>query len=444
MAKSSYKNRDTSLKISIQKKLFLRLALASTLICIILASSVIFIEFHRLGNLVNSRASEMVNRFNDEVRHLLNQPILTNKEELRNKLKLLSIVAKHNWGVGHIIYAGIYDTEGKPIFVEKDAKCTYIDEAEKLMTFLDHQVLKDARKVYKYKQINRNPHIQLTYPLTNSKWEQVAVIEALFAISPKAKDEVMNRIARIAIEAIGIVLLIMMILYPIITTLIRRQSKLADNLLEANIETLQVLGSAIAKRDSDTDIHNYRVTIYSVTLAEELGLRHSLIRTLIKGAFLHDVGKIGISDKILLKKGKLLKDEFDLMKHHVTHGADIVKRSNWLKDAINVVGYHHEKFDGSGYPHGLKGDSIPIIARIFTIADVFDALTSTRPYKAPIPFKDAIAILDNGLRGTHFDPFLLDTFITIASPLYDKVSSYSENMLRNNLESITRKYFANN
>ncbi len=236
-------------------------------------------------------------------------------------------------------------------------------------------------------------------------------------------------------------LLTTMILYPIIMMLIRQLSNLADNLLEANIETLRALGSAIAKRDSDTDIHNYRVMIYSVNLAEAFGLVHSLIRTLIKGAFLHDVGKIGISDQILLKPGKLTKYEFEVMKRHVNHGIDIVEGSDWLKDATDVVGYHHEQFAGGGYPYGLKGDFIPITARIFAIADVFDALTSSRPYKDPMPFEKTMAILAEG-RGTHFDPSLLDTFNTIAKSLYEKVANCSDEILRENLESITRQYFS--
>ncbi len=170
-------------------------------------------------------------------------------------------------------------------------------------------------------------------------------------------------------------------------------------------------------------------------------MKHGLIRTLIKGAFLHDVGKIGITDNILLKPGRLTKDEFETMKHHVNYGIDIVERSAWLKDATDVVKYHHEQFTGGGYPYGYEGDSIPITARIFAIADVFDALTSERPYKSPIPFKKAMAIMKE-YRGIHFDPTLFDTFSTIAKPLYEEVASCSDETLRKNLESITRQYFS--
>jgi putative nucleotidyltransferase with HDIG domain len=220
----------------------------------------------------------------------------------------------------------------------------------------------------------------------------------------------------------------------------RRLSKLTENLLRANIETLRVLGNAVAKRDSATDVHNYRVTIYSVMLAEALGLSSHSIQSLIKGAFLHDIGKIGISDQILLKADTLTQDEQETMLNHVTHGVDIIKHSNWLKDAKDVVHYHHEQYNGNGYPCGLAGKHIPINARIFAIADVFDALTSSRPYKEPIPFDKALKILEEG-RGSHFDPEIFDTFKNIAPDLHKQVSGLSQKALQTQLEIITSQYF---
>ncbi len=429
------------LKTSIQKKLFLRLLLACLLISVALGSAVLFIELHRVGGIVNDRGGEITARFNDEVRQLLNMPMSVAKPELQHKLKVLAIAGKMNLGMGHIIYAGIFDLNGKAIAVEKDTNCSYLNEVDDVMVTFEHQIPNNANGLYEYQTIDGKPHIQLIYPLTNSKNEQVAVMEGLFAVSAEAGDDVITRITRTVFEAIGIVLLTTAALYPIILTLLGRLSGLARNLLAGNVETLQVLGSAVAKRDSDTHIHNFRVTIYSVTLAEAFGLSHNQIRPLIKGAFLHDVGKIGISDQILLKPGKLTYHEFEIMKGHVKHGIDIVKRSDWLKDAIDVVGYHHEKYEGDGYPYGLKGDTIPVTARIFAIADVFDALTSTRPYKAPMSFSDAIAIIEEG-RGNHFDPALVDVFNGIAKSLYENVATCSDKALRDKLESITQQYFS--
>ena len=441
IAKSPYHRNKTSLKSSIQKRLFVRLLVAGILISIALASTVFVLEFQRLGHLVNSRAGEIAVRFNDEIRDLLSEPTLTKTSSLQNKLKMLSSIGKMNLGIGNLIYAGIYNLDGAAIVIEKDGQCTYINEVDDIMNFQQEHLSTDIDKVYKFRYINGTPHIQLTFPLTSDSGEQVATLTGIFAVSSAARKEVVGRITRTCFETIGIVLLTTLILYPTIITLINRLSGLANNLLEANIETLQVLGSAIAKRDSDTDIHNYRVTIYSVTLAEAVGLKHSLIRTLIKGAFLHDVGKIGISDNILLKPGKLTEDEFEIMKRHVNYGIDIVERSAWLKDATDVVKYHHEQFTGGGYPYGLKDDFIPITARIFAIADVFDAITSKRPYQSPIPLEEAMARLAEG-RGIHFDPFLLDTFTPIAEALYEKVAACSDETLRENLEAITRQYFS--
>lgn len=211
-------------------------------------------------------------------------------------------------------------------------------------------------------------------------------------------------------------------------------------LLDANVEMLEVLGSAIAKRDSDTSVHNYRVTLIALAIAEAAGLRREQLQALVKGSFLHDVGKIGISDNILLKPGRLDAAEFDVMKTHVLHGADIVGRYAWLTDALDIVRYHHEKFDGRGYPEGLRGDRIPMNARIFAIADVFDALTSVRPYKPAHSFDRAMEMMTVD-RGTHFDPDLFDLFSRLAPDLYARVSQATTEHLVATLREKMRGYF---
>ncbi|MDP2751446.1 MAG: HD domain-containing protein, partial [Rhodocyclaceae bacterium] len=211
-----------------------------------------------------------------------------------------------------------------------------------------------------------------------------------------------------------------LILYPVILALNRDVLRQARALLKGNVELMEVLGSAIAKRDSDTNIHNYRVAIYAVHLARAAGLDAEAIRHLIAGAFLHDVGKIGISDTILLKPGRLDEAEFTTMKTHVALGVDILQKSDWLKQAREVVEFHHEKFDGSGYMKHLSGEEIPIAARIFAIVDVFDALTSQRPYKAPMTLTDALNIIKKEA-GHHFDPSLVSLFETMIAPLHDEI-----------------------
>ena len=383
----------------------------------------------------------MITRFNDEVRPFLEQTKLAEWSVIKSKLKILSIAGKMDYGLGTLIFVGIYKSNGEPILIERDKGCNYQNQVDELIITNKNQSLGFFNQDYKFHHINNLPHILLTFPLTNKTNDRVALIKGVYALSTGAKTEVQQRITRIALEAIGVVLLTVLILYPIIFTLITQLSKYAGNLLKSNIELLQVLGSAIAKRDSETDIHNYRVTIYSTSLAEEFGIEEDMIRGLIKGAFLHDIGKIGISDNILLKPGKLTDMEYEVMKGHVGHGIDIVNGSDWLKDSKEVVAYHHEKFDGKGYPHGLKGESIPINARIFIIADVFDALTSKRPYKSQMSFRESMKILEEG-RGTYFDPRILDTFKRISKPLFDNFSNCSALVLREKLELILRHYFS--
>jgi HD-GYP domain-containing protein (c-di-GMP phosphodiesterase class II) len=203
---------------------------------------------------------------------------------------------------------------------------------------------------------------------------------------------------------------------------------------------LKVLGSAVAKRDSDTNLHNYRVTIYAVRLAEAIGIKERDMQALIKGSFLHDVGKIAISDNILLKPGKLTNEEFASMKTHVRHGIDIIGHYAWLRDAADVVLHHHEKFDGTGYGDGLKNTSIPLNARIFAIADVFDALTSERPYKKAFSLAAAMDIIHAG-NGSHFDPDLLAAFDSIAGQLHAEVSRSNGETLETALDEIVDRYF---
>jgi len=289
-------------------------------------------------------------------------------------------------------------------------------------------------------KLEKLPLVGVAVPLHNSDNEVAAQVVGVFAISAEAIEVIRGNILLAMFYVAGLVVATALTIYPIIGRLLDRLSRQTVRLLDSNLETLQVLGGAIAKRDSDTDTHNYRVSVYSVCLAEAINLPRDQIRSLIKGALLHDVGKLGIRDNILLKPGKLTEDEFAVMKTHVDHGMELTDRASWLKDAQAVVGSHHEKFDGAGYPAGLKGEAIPLTARIFAITDVFDALTSRRPYKEPLSFDQTMQLLDGG-RGTHFDPSLLDTFRAIARNLYDTYAGMDGHKSKERLELMTEEYF---
>ncbi|MEK7877141.1 MAG: HD domain-containing phosphohydrolase, partial [Pseudomonadota bacterium] len=245
--------------------------------------------------------------------------------------------------------------------------------------------------------------MQVLLPVAGNNGVIRGYFEGVYAVNADTLADIKAGTAAGLALTLGIVLVTAVVLYSVIAALNRSLVSLSADLLKSNIELMEVLGSAIALRDSDTDVHNYRVTAYAMEMGKALRLPARQLRDLIAGAFLHDAGKIGVSDTILLKPGPLTPVEMESIRRHVSLGVGIVANSGWLRGARDVVEFHHERFDGSGYLKGFADGAIPLGARIFAIIDVFDALTSRRPYKEPLPFDEAMAILERG-RGTHFDP----------------------------------------
>lgn len=229
-------------------------------------------------------------------------------------------------------------------------------------------------------------------------------------------------------------------LYPVVVYLSADNERKTHEVLDSHISMMEALGRAIAKRDSDTGAHNYRVAWIAARIAEHMGLMGNEMQALIAGSFLHDVGKIGISDGILLKPGMLDDAEMAIMRTHVEQGEEIVKGMGWLDGAHAIVAAHHEKWNGSGYPRRLSGNDIPLAARIFAVADVFDALCSKRPYKEPMGFAAAMSILEKDT-GSHFDPDVMDKFRVIAPELHHRLENSSENDARQLLEDRVRRHF---
>jgi HD-GYP domain-containing protein (c-di-GMP phosphodiesterase class II) len=228
--------------------------------------------------------------------------------------------------------------------------------------------------------------------------------------------------------------------YPVVVRLSTDNERKAREVLDSHISMMGALGRAIAIRDSDTEAHNYRVAWVASRLAESMGLDDSRMQALIAGSFLHDVGKIGIPDAILLKPGMLNDEELALMRSHVKQGEEIVTGMGWLDSANTVVASHHEKWDGSGYPRGLSGEKIPLEARIFSVADVFDALCSARPYKKSMDFDSVMAILEKDT-GTHFDPSVMEVFRPLARDIYNCLAKSTEDEMRQLLEERVRFHF---
>jgi putative nucleotidyltransferase with HDIG domain len=182
-------------------------------------------------------------------------------------------------------------------------------------------------------------------------------------------------------------------------------------------DTLQALGAAIDLRDNETAGHSQRVCRYSLELARTLGWSENQLGSLSRGACLHDIGKLGIPDGILLKPGPLTPDERTVMQRHAQIGFDLVADIAFLSDAAEIVLTHHERYDGSGYPRGLKADEILPAARIFAVADSFDAITSDRPYRLASSFASGRDIISQ-CSGTQFDPKVVTAFLSIPEQIW--------------------------
>lgn len=185
-----------------------------------------------------------------------------------------------------------------------------------------------------------------------------------------------------------------------------RHKQAIDSLDESDA-VLIALAQAVEHRDSRTAGHCERLAIMSTSLGAALGLSRAELITLYRGGYLHDVGKVAVPDAILFKPGPLSEDEWPIMKRHVLKGVEICSPARTLAAVVPIVRGHHEKWDGSGYPDGLRGERIPLLARILQVADVFDALLSPRPYKPPLPVDEALRILDEEVEKGWRDPALV-------------------------------------
>lgn len=192
--------------------------------------------------------------------------------------------------------------------------------------------------------------------------------------------------------------------------------------LEKNYQsTLQALGSAIDLRDSETAGHSRRVCRYSLEIARAIGWSEKQLENLARGAYMHDIGKLGIPDRILLKPGLLTVEERKLMQRHVQIGFDVVKGIDFLSEASEIVLMHHERYDGGGYPRGLRGSEILLGARIFAIADTLDAITSDRPYRRASAFESAREIIRQ-CSGSQFDPLVVDVFLNVPEETWPAIA----------------------
>ncbi len=413
---------------NIHKLVIARLIIGWVLLSVMLGGIVYYIELQKVGKFVFDLAAVESRLFTGTV----DRDSANRKDELKKRAD--------EFLKRHFVVIELYDAQKNLILHESRPDNEAIKE--KLDKSLQTFQLTDAMH-YKQFLLARNSFLQVMLPLRDNNGELIGYFKGVYQVDEKTLRNIEIDIFGTLLLVVVVILITTIMLYPIIISLNKGLIKLSSDLLSGNIELMDVLGSAIAKRDSDTNSHNYRVTIYAIRFAELLKLPSTQIRKLIAGAFLHDVGKIGIRDNILLKPVSLTEDEFAVMRTHVLLGADIIRRSKWLTGAREVVEFHHEKFDGSGYMKGLAGNEIPLNARIFTIVDVFDALTSKRPYKEPFGFEKAMELMmpDSGKR---FDPELLRIFYEKAHVLYQEISHAPDDVLEYTLNTLIRQHFFQN
>lgn len=276
---------------------------------------------------------------------------------------------------GIFAVAEVYSPEGRKLAESVQPGFNEIEEALKQ---LPHGP-PPAKGGYDTAEVLGRQVLRVFTPLVSTRGEVIGHLEGVRVLDEAELADIRHSALVAALIAAASALVSALVLAPLLTGLAVKNFKRALSLLEAHIGMLEALGRAIAKRDSDTGVHNYRVAWIAARLGEEAGLDAGQMRSLIAGSFLHDVGKIGIPDAILLKPGKLDQEEFGIMQRHVELGGEIAGESGFLLHAREVIEGHHEKWDGSGYPKKLSGAAIPLGARIFCIADVYDALRAKRP-----------------------------------------------------------------
>jgi putative two-component system response regulator len=196
------------------------------------------------------------------------------------------------------------------------------------------------------------------------------------------------------------------------------------------------LAKAVEQRDEQTAGHCERLAFISVALGVAIGLERANLVALYRGGYLHDVGKVGIPDSILFKPGKLTADEWKVMRSHPARGEEICRPLQSLKPVLPIIRHHHEKWDGTGYPDGLRGEQIPLLARILQVADIYDALTSPRPYKpAYLPARALDVMAEETEKGWR-DPRIFNLFAKLHRDVISKMASFDANERR--VESMTR------
>jgi putative nucleotidyltransferase with HDIG domain len=212
------------------------------------------------------------------------------------------------------------------------------------------------------------------------------------------------------------------------TTAVALQKLILRENVERNlVDTITAFVNAIESKDRYLKGHSARVALYSVEIAQTLGMTPELVEVVRRGAMLHDLGKLSIMDTILRKPDRLTPEEFTIVKSHPAVGAKILEPLRFLARETCAVLHHHERFDGTGYPDGLRGEDIPFVARVVTVADVFDAITSNRPYRTALALDEAREEISKGI-GSHFDPAVVEAFLRVPLERLEEINRHYETL----------------
>jgi putative nucleotidyltransferase with HDIG domain len=212
------------------------------------------------------------------------------------------------------------------------------------------------------------------------------------------------------------------------TTAVALQKLILRENVERNlVDTITAFVNAIESKDRYLKGHSARVALYSVEIAQTLGMTPELVEVVRRGAMLHDLGKLSIMDTILRKPDRLTPEEFTIIKSHPVAGAKILEPLRFLARETCAVRHHHERFDGTGYPDGLRGEDIPFVARVVTVADVFDAITSNRPYRTALALDEAREEIIKGI-GSHFDPAVVEAFLRVPLERLEEITRHYETL----------------
>lgn len=406
----------------LQKKLLQRLMIFTFVIAFLSAVTTLFIELGSVQERVEKRALDTMKT----ALFSINLSAVKYNTFDFEKSKLFSLT--------------FFDRNGNIVYHQsrEGAEPILLDLKQNEQLFSDHEPDNETA-IYSQSKLNNHIFVSLIIPVFDNT--AISWIEVFYDATKNGDiADVYKDITFSILLTLSIIFLIAIFIYPTILFLERNLIVRTRELYRANLDLLGVMGAAIAKRDNETNAHNYRVTLYTIAFAKSMKVNNERMRSLIKGAFLHDVGKIGVPDAILLKNNKLSEDEYNLMKQHVEYGVEIVQNASWLNDCTDIIEFHHEHYDGSGYLKKLQGSMIPENAQLFSIVDVFDALTSRRPYKKEYSYETAKEMMLSE-SGTHFNPEILSIFFTIIRPLYNKIGSIEDEVFLKKLLSEETAYY---